>query len=274
MKRISEQARVEGIQQFIYGENGVGKSAWAGAAAGNRTIIVTTGNGAAVYRSKWWREKYRCDPFIEYIKLDDDPTLPRVLDNVRNTIENLLVKENRDQWDALVLDDINDIRVAARMKAIELNGFSGRSQTYGKGKEKGGKMHGYYLPTISDFGTEMGITDNFLRQLTDGMREERKHLFVCGHQRLYRKEGSNVVVATKPLVTGTDTPDSLPGIFDNVWYMRVVGTGTNTKREIITDAQEGIMAKTRWSGLFKPTERDLEASTMLERIMKWQVEGT
>lgn len=270
LTKLSEDKRIEGTQSFIYGANGVGKTGWS-AACSDRTIVVTDRNGKATLKSKWWKEKYKCDPFIVEISPDDTPSAPKFYDKLRNLVDGFLAKDTRDTWDNLVLDDLNSIRMAARNKAIELNGLTGRSKT--SGNMQSGKFKDIILPTIADFGTEMGLVESFLRQLTDGLREENKNSFVHAHERFYRSK-DGVILSTKPLLTGVDSPDSIPGIFDLVWYMRVVGTGSNTKREFVTDTESGIMAKTRWGGLFKNPERDISSAEVIRRITKWQVEGT
>ena len=268
--KLSQDKKIEGTQVFLYGANGTGKTAWA-AAAGDRTIVITTRNGIATLKSKWWREKYGVDPFIQEMKPDDSPTAPKFFDSMRNLIDGFLAPDKINEWDTIVLDDLNELRIAARNKAIELNGLAGRSKTHGNAQS--GKFKDILLPTVADFGTEMGLVDAFLRDMTAGLREEGKNSIVCAHERLYRKEGSNTIVAVKPLLTGTDTPDAIPGIFDLVWYLRTVGSGSNTKREFVTDSEGGVMAKTRWSGLFKNPERDIESADVLARILKWQKEG-
>lgn len=270
MKKLSERTHREGTTMLLYGESGTGKTFWT-ASAGDRTIIITDKNGIITLRSPLFKKTVGTDPFLEEIEPDESPTHPKVFDKIRNMVDAFLEPSVIDQWDTLVLDDVNTTRIGARHKAVDLNMSLGRSKTGANASS--GKQKDIIIPTMADFGTEMGLVEMFLRELTEGVRSKNKNLIVCAHQRLYRKEGSNTIVATKPLFTGTDTPDAMPGIFDMVWYMRTVGAGSAVKREFVTENEGGILAKSRWGGLFKNPERDITAKQMFDRINKWQDEG-
>lgn len=269
LTRASQLTKIEGVQIFVYGANGVGKTAESAAVCGDRTVVITDGNGRATIRSKWWREKYKCDPIVLEVKADETPTIPKLFDNLRNMTDELIDKHSSD-WDAIVYDDLNTLRLSARNKAVDLNGTKGKSQT--SNEAKSGKFKDIIIPAIQDFGLEMGLVESFLRETTTYLREAGKHCIINAHERLYTKEGTNTIYAIKPLLTGKDTPDTIPGIFDLVWYMRVIGSGQNTVREYITDTEAGIMAKTRWGGLFKQNERS-SLKDVVARIVKWQKEG-
>jgi hypothetical protein len=267
LKRISEDKHIEGTCMMLYGAAGTGKTFWS-AGAGDDWIVMTDRNGIITLKSKLFKDKVGTDPFIVELHPDDTPTMPKMFDALRNQIDSLLAPATKNDWSGIVIDDINSTRIAARNKAIELNGLSGKSKT--SGNAQSGKFKDIVIPTLADFGTEMGLVESFLRQMTDGLRSEGKNCIVCAHERLYRKEGTNNIIAVKPLFTGTDTPDAMPGIFDMVWYIRTVGTGANVKREFVTESEGGIMAKTRWGGLFKNPERDITAKEVFSRIHKWQ----
>lgn len=270
LKKLSDDKRIEGTQLFLYSENGAGKTFW-GAGAGDDWVFITDRNGITTLKSKLFKDKVGTDPFLMEIVHDESPTVPKMFDSLRNQIDMLLAPATKNDFRGIILDDLNALRIGARNKAIDLNGSLGRSKSAVNAQS--GKFKDILIPTISDFGTEMGLTDAFLRQLTEGLREEGKHSIVGAHQRLYRKQGDNTIVAIKPLLTGTDTPDSIPGLFDLVWYMRSVGSGSNVKREFVTEAEGGIMAKSRWGGMFKNIERDITAKEVFDRIDRWQKEG-
>ncbi len=271
LTRLSQDKRIEGTCMMLYGAAGTGKTFWA-AGAGDDWIVLTDRNGIITLKSKLFKDKVGTDPFIVELHPDDSPTMPKMFDTLRNQIDGLLAPATKNDWSGIIIDDINSTRIAARNKAIELNGISGKSKT--SGNAQSGKFKDIIIPTIADFGTEMGLVESFLRQLTDGLRSEGKNCIVCAHERLYRKEGTNNITAVKPLFTGTDTPDAMPGIFDMLWYIRTVGSGANVKREFVTESEGGIMAKTRWGGLFKNPERDVTAKQVFSRIHAWQTSSS
>lgn len=272
LSRISDDKKIEGTQIFIYGASGVGKTFTAGT-AGSDWVFITDNNGKATLKSKLFKEKVGTDPFLLEIIPDESPTAPKMFDALRNQIDMLMAPATVNDFRGIIIDDINTTRIGARNKAIDLNGSLGRSKS--SVNAQSGKFKDILIPTMADFGTEMGLVESFLRQLTDGLREENKHSIVCGHERLYRNKGgdSSLITAIKPLFTGQDTPDAIPGIFDLVWYLRTVGSGSGTKREFLTDSDGGILAKTRWGGLFRTTERDITMKQVIDRIELWQKEG-
>lgn len=251
LQRLSEKEPSRGVQLFLYSENGAGKTFW-NASAGDDWVFLTTGNGIATLQSKLFKERVGTNPFVLELEKDPSPTNPKAFDAARNKLDWLLAPTQKDSWKGIIIDDINDIRIGARTKAVDLNSSLSRSKT--SVNAQSGKFKDIIIPTQSDFGTEMGLVETFLRELTDGLRSYDKHSIVCAHQRLYRNKGSNDIIGIKPLLTGTDTPDILPGIFDMVWYLRVAGRN----REMVTEPEGTIMAKTRYGGLFKPVERITE----------------
>jgi len=272
LKRVSEDTRIEGTQVFIYGGSGVGKT-YAAASAGSDWVLITDRNGLITVKSKLFKDKIGTDPFLLELVPDESPTQPKMFDAIRNQIDMLMAPATKNDFRGIIIDDINSTRIAARNKAVDLNGTLGRSKSGVNAQS--GKFKDIIIPTMADFGTEMSLVESFLRQFTDGMREEGKHSIVCGHERFYRNKAgdANLVSMIKPLFTGQDTPDAIPGIFDLVWYLRTVGSGAATKREFLTDSEGGILAKTRWSGLFKTTERDITMKEVFDRIELWQKEG-
>jgi hypothetical protein len=273
LKKLSEDKRIEGTQAFLYGAAGSGKT-FAAASAGSDWVFITDRNGIATLKSKLFKDKVGTDPFILEITPDESPTHPKMFDAIRNQIDMLMAPANVNDFRGIIIDDINSTRIGARNKAIDLNGTLGKSKSAVNAQS--GKFKDILIPTVADFGAEMSLVEGFLRQLTDGLRSEGKHSIVCGHERLYRNKSgdANLISAIKPLFTGTDTPDSIPGLFDLCWYIRAVGSGSNTKREFVTDSEGGILAKTRWGGLFRPVEREITMKYVFDRIEKWQREGT
>ena len=270
LKKLSEDNTPAGVQMMLYGGSGRGKSFWS-AGAGSDWVFMTDRNGVLTLKSKLFKEKVGTDPFLIELKPDESPTRPTLFDSIRNQVDMLLAPETKNDFRGIIIDDINTTRIGARNKAIDLNGASGRSKTAVNAAS--GKFKDILIPTMSDFGTEMGLVESFLRQLTAGLRDEGKHSIVCAHERLYRNKDSNTIVAVKPLFTGADTPDAMPGIFDLVWYIRTVGAGANVKREFVTDDEGGVMAKSRLGGLFKNPERDITAKQVFDRAELWLKEG-
>ena len=272
LKKLSEDKTLDGTQAYLYGASGVGKT-FAAASAGDDWVLFTDRNGIATVKSKLFKEKVGTDPYVIEVIPDESPTKPKLFDSIRNQIDMLMAPETKNDFRGIIIDDINTTRVGARNKAVDLNGTLGRSKSGVNAAS--GKFKDIIIPTMADFGSEMSLMEAFLRQLTEGLRSENKHSIVCGHERIYRNKAgdANVISAIKPLMTGADTPDMIPGLFDLCWYVRAVGAGSGAKREFVTESEGGILAKTRWGGLFRHVERDITMKEVFARIDKWQLEG-
>ena len=74
------------------------------------------------------------------------------------------------------------------------------------------------------------------------------------------------LISTSPGFTGQTAPDDIPGLFDNVFYAEVVGGGDNRSYKCTTVGTEILVAKTRWSGVFKTTEMNPNFLNFVKRI--------
>jgi hypothetical protein len=78
---------------------------------------------------------------------------------------------------------------------------------------------------------------------------------MTAHERISFKEkgtitGPDVVDKIRPGFTGRTFPDSIPGMFDLVWYTQVIGGGERAIYRVRTEGDVGLVAKTCYNGLF------------------------
>lgn len=256
---------------LLFGAAGRGKTFWA-AGVSDRTVIITDGNGISTLRSPMFKEKVGTDPMILEISPDKDPLSPTAFDQIRNLIDALFA-DNINDFDTLIIDDIDFTREAAMAKGIVMNKLANRSKTAENNRsQKFGNIMMISF-TESDYQTEMRLVDGFLLQTTDACRAAGKNLIINAHERYMRKEddkGNEYIYRISPLFTGRNTADNIARYFDLVWYIRTVGTGSNVKREFVTDSEGALDCKTRWGGLFRNPERDITAKDVFGRIKAWQ----
>lgn len=276
--RLSDRTQVEGTCMLLYGAAGRGKTFWASSANGDRTVVVTDGNGITTMKSPDWKERNPgVNPILLEVQSDKDPLQPRAYDFIRNLVDSLFT-DNKDEFDTLVIDDIDFVRESAMGKGIVMNsqGDKPRSQTANNNRsQKFGNIM-MISQTQGDYQTEMRLVDGFLQQLTDGCRREGKNLIICAHERTIRKKderGNEYVYKVNPLFTGVDTPDNIARYFDMVWYIRTVGTGSNVKREFITQSEGAYDCKTRWGRLFPNPLREVTSQYVFNRIKHYQETG-
>lgn len=268
---LKDDTQKESTIALIYGGAGSGKTWWAASAP--RPVVFTDRNGLVTLKSKGWRSAHpNANPQIVRLNMDETPLNPRAFDQIRNQMDQLFSKENLDTFDTIIIDDIDFARTAARNKAVVLNGLDGRSKTSSMERQNP-MFKDVFLLKRQDFGTEMGLVDNFLLELTSGCREYSKNLIVCAHELRSMKQddkGNNFLESVKPLFTGQKTPDNITRYFDIVWYLHTIGAGSAIKREFVTDKESYYPCKTRWSGLFKNPERDVTAAQVFQRIDEYQ----
>lgn len=272
LHKVSERKEYKGTCMLLFGAAGRGKTFFS-ASAGDRTVIITDGNGEATLHSPIFREKVKTDPYIVKINGDPSPSKPTAFDAIRNVIDDLF-SDNKDDFDTLVIDDIDFVRESSMTKGIFLNGLINRSKTSANMRSPAWKD--IIIQSQADYATEMRLVDSFLQQLTEVCRNEGKNLIVNAHERFIRKEndkGEEYLAKITPLFTGRDTPDNVARYFDLVWYIRTVGAGSNVKREFVTEPEGPLDCKTRWGGLFRNPERDLTAKQVFDRITTYQMTG-
>lgn len=273
LHKLSERTKVEGTCMLLFGAAGRGKTFWASGA--DRAIIITDGNGISTLRSPDFKRLVNTDPVLIEISPDKDPLRPTAFDQTRNLIDELFTN-NLNDFDTLILDDVDFIREAAMAKGIVMNGLGKRSQTAANNRsEKFGNIM-MISQTEGDYFSEMRLVDGFLQQTTDACRSAGKNLIINAHERYVTREdekGNEYIFKVNPLFTGRQTPDNVARYFDLVWYLRTIGTGSNVKREFVTANEGALDCKTRWGGLFKNPERDITAKQVFSRIKTFQLEG-
>ena len=258
-QRLSAMPFAESLTMLIFGGSGTGKTYFAGT-AGSRTLFINIGAGMATLQAPDFTDKYKVDPLVVTIPIGMESH-----DTITDTLD-YYIQSKSDEFDTIVIDDASSLNKSAMYKAIQVNSDLNKSQTLANYKSLG-----EIVPGIQDYGEEMNIVADFLRQYTEIAKGANKHLIVTAHERLtYRKaqkpNDPPTLVKIRPAFTGQTFPDQVPGYFDEVWRLTVVGRGASLRHRITTQPSEILTAKSRHGGVFKEEEQDLDFPTIVQRI--------
>lgn len=254
MPRLNEHHTHEGITTLLFGGSGTGKTFLAGS-AGDRTLIVAPSNGIATLKSPLFKQMVGSNPFLEVV--DEAPIVDVAtgFDKIEEVIDTYL-RTKRDEIDTIVVEDATSFRRMSMNKALELNMKLNRSKT-----QLATKAHEIVIPTVQDFGTEINLTEAFIIKYTQICKSLNLNFVMTAHERLafvqpVNSEGKTVIGAKsvlyscKPGFTGQTFPDSVTGLFDNIWHTEVGGSADRTFYRIRTQGDSITTAKTRTAGIF------------------------
>lgn len=266
MPRLSTLNLTDAITLLLYAAPGIGKTHFIGS-CGSRTLILTDLNGMATLQNPVFRAQYPdCDPIIEVIKPDEDPSkaalaYDQMVTIINNYIGNPVLLA---EIDTIVIDDVDFLRAQSMNKAVNINSLESRSQT----KTKIKSFH-LILPTQADFGTEMGLVEGFLANLASTCRTYQKNFIVCAHEKILwekdKKTKEEYPVKYIPHFTGKAAPEAIGDYFDLVFRMTRLGKEPSVLRKFQCHPDEKVAAKDRYS-VFRTMEDNLNWPKVVERI--------
>lgn len=244
LAKLSARPFNEALTQLIYGPSGCGKTYYLGT-AGPRNVIFNPGVGVTTLQSPAFLQRYPFDPWTIEI-----PDTARPFDYVCDSFE-WLVKNKRDAFDSISLDDFSAMSRFAMRKAIEINKDLGKTTTFETAKKYGGII----APQIADYGEEMSVLEWFLNEITVLAKAENFHLICTAHERITFGKPPKIgepapELKIRPGFTGQTFPDKIPAFFDEVWRMGVFGKGDNKKYQMTTQGNEKVQGKSRHGGVF------------------------
>lgn len=260
IQKLSALPFHESLTMLIYGPSGSGKTYFAGT-AGPRSVILNAGAGLTTLVSPAFRTKFPYDPYIINIPLVAQP-YDYLIDSVNWAVQNL-----RAEFDVMVFDEFTAIRRMAMRKALQINADLNKSDTESKMKKNRGVMS----PMIADYGEEMNVIAHCLDNITQLAKANNFHLLCLAHERITMGKAPSIgaprpEVKVRPGFTGETFPDAVPGYFDAVWRLEVLGKGANKVRRFTTDGNEKVQAKTRHGGVFSEFENNLTFPDVVQRI--------
>lgn len=272
-QQLNDLVRGESESFLIWGNAGSGKTFFIGT-AGSRTLIINNGLGMTTLQSPLFRAKYpNYNPIVVTLREKLGPrgiyNAATVHDAMCDTIDKAL-KEIPEKFDTIAIDDGSAMRRNAMNKAIELNLGTNKSKTSEQIVDK----YGVVIPAMQDYQTEMNIIEHFICSYADLAKQGNKHIIVTAHRRDSFAKAEKMgdapkLIKSSPSFTGVDkNPDGIAQYFDNVFYMEVVGGGSQRVYRCTTAGHEQLNAKTRWGGVFETVETNPDFLKFIERIRK------
>lgn len=239
----------EGLTFLLYGPTKSGKTHIAGT-FGSRSYYINIGNGFSTLLAPKFKsiyaKLYNNEPYNPIrVDLSGDDLYTQVVEATDYALDKI-----PEQWDTFVLDDASRLQDASMDKAIDVNYDTGKSKS--RDVERATKVR---VVGVQDFGTQMGIVDNYFSQLTDACKSMGKNLVVLAHEKRSYKTDKMVQILTdvEPLFTGNN---KITSYFDMVWNTSFIGAGEQVSYRARTSRTEIIEAGTRWGGVFPENFKD------------------
>lgn len=261
---------------LLYGMPGTGKTFAGGTMPGNVYFLLIGGrNELKPLRSPSFRDKYpekegcfaydwvtetrgsrgtfqeaeafdrACDLLDEALELDRKGEVPGI-----------------ESFDSVVIDN------ATMMGNVQMNKAMSINQLRSKGGSKALKRlreHNIVIPGDNDWMSKMSL----MTQFTDWLFSLDKHILFIAHEwretRTNRSDHTQTITSVRPLFTGKNRED-IPLMFDNVWRTTTSGGGRNQQFECQTVGDGTVLAKTRFGGVVRPTERDINLTELIARM--------
>lgn len=268
--RLSElPPPAECIIGMIYGDPGVGKSEFLASLNTNRAVLFTDMNGIVTLDRRRNRRVARLypnfDPYFEIIKPDESAATASAFNKLKDKLDEWFVPSRLSLFDWILVDDMTSTRRNAMFEAVKINGATDKSQTLSKSRA----MHDELLPTEADYGTEMGLIDGFIKDLTAACRAHNKNLFIAAHEKQLiikdKKTREETFRGVAPLFTGKQAPKAILGEFDLAFRMTRAGKGTLAQIKFQCHPDDVVAAKDRYS-VFANFEDQLTIPKVFDRI--------
>lgn len=248
---------------ILYGLGGSGKTFTAGTMPGNVYFIVFGGpNEIKTLMSADFRKKHPhkegklfFDYAVEEVGSRGHFKTATAFDQACDLLDEALELERKGdfQFDSVVIDSATGLRRYGMNKAMSVN--------YGiaKSKDKTAlarlRENNIIIPGDNDWMSEMSLTSQFM----DWVFRLEKHVCVCTHEYQSKKKdrasGDVTVESRMPLFTGNNR-ESIPTMFDNVWWVSPKETGRGIIAQVHTVATANTYGKTRMGGVLPPIIRD------------------
>ena len=272
MTKLNELSKAKTLSFLVYGDSGVGKTAFGGAAdVGGNTVIFNLGKTETTLTSNWFRQTYpKANPDI--IRISEDlverglHVNPQAFNKLCEELDRVLEDPTIN---IIVIDDLTGLSQISFNKAIFQN------KKYGKSRTLENAIETKSVPSrgIQDIGENIAVLNWFFHTYNNLCRDKNKHLIVLAHARkIYGKPanpkditGEPTLKKIIPMAPGKDTfaIGELPAYFDEVYYM-LISEGVN--RVLVTKGSGSILAKTSHEKELDKREVNQTFTSILRKI--------
>lgn len=257
IRTLGDRPKAEFISLLLFGPAKVGKTHQIGL-LGPRVLYICFSDADG---SETLKNFSGLDNMLQVIIPQGAGAYDKALLTINKALDTM-----NDKFDFIVIDEFTAFRRAGMWKAVDLNADEKKS----KSKGKRDRRDGIIMPTISDYGTEMNLTEHFIASAIEICAEEQKHFIAVAHERLtyYKAEGAPIsapdtLQRIRPAFTGKTAPDDIVAYFDAVLYMEVVNGNVHRMKTV---GDSVLVAGHRFGDVLKPIELRPDLSEIIERI--------
>lgn len=273
LQRLNEIPIGESIFGLFYGGAGTGKTFTLGT-AGDDSLYCNIESRLGTLQNPKFKAVHKFNPFVITVFEEPLPSggakaLVELTDKIKEAI-----KTNGNDFSKILVDGATALRRYAMNSALEVNLKSGKAGEKAQGARDKIKAvvkdFPYHDITVTDFGTEMRMTEAFIISMREYCQESGKHFFMTAHERIDYNKPARIgdeptVRKRRPGFTGQSFPDDIPGLFDLVWHFDTKEAGGKTLYYARTEGDDSLIAKT-CIGDFKPTEFNPNIQSIIKNV--------
>lgn len=236
MPNVRDWKHGDSFQALVYGRSGSGKTFGAGTFP--RPLFMDFDRGIATLRNPAFVAKYGVRD-ITYEQFVETHTTKGGVVSQHEAFDKAflfyerMMKDHSGDFDTWVIDTATTLSEIALNKALIFMGQSKLSQTHAIAMTQG-----VVVPKIQDYGAERSLVEQFISMVKNSGKNT---VVLCHEKELY--EG-DTVVGRVPLLTGKGV-EAVCLQFDEVYNLQTVKKGTETRRQVVTEAVGRNMAKSR-----------------------------
>ncbi len=168
-------------------------------------------------------------------------------------------------FDSLVVDGSTGLRGLAMNKSMQITYDTAKSTD--KTSMKKYRDYGIVTPRDNDYFGEQSLIWKFVSWCFSLDKHFNLITHVWKETKADRATRESIVTSRQPAFTGKQR-DSIPTLFDNVWYFESTGGKRSTVYEARTQGDDIINARTRFGGVISAVYRDVDFADAIEKFQQ------
>ena len=174
-----------------------------------------------------------------------------------------LDRSGEASFDSLVVDGSTGLRGLAMNKSMEITYAT--SKNVDKSSMKKFRDHGIIIPQDNDYFGEQSLIWKFVNWCFSLDKHFNLITHVWEATKQNRATRESTILSLKPSFTGKQR-DSIPTLFDNVWYFSTSGGKKSMQYEAQTQGDEIVEARTRFGGVVPVLYRDVNYEDAIKKF--------
>lgn len=265
----------ERSKYLSFGEMGSGKTFAAGTMPGRIYVLcIGGGNEVITLMSPDFKQKHpekngliTWDSVKESLGKRGIFTKPTGYDAACDLLDVALELDRKEEvlFDSLVVDGSTGLRGFAMNKSMQITYDT--AKTADKTSLKKMQEHGIVTPRDNDYFGEQSLIWKFVNWCFSLDKHFNLITHVWKESKTDRASRESTVTKRQPAFTGKQR-DSIPTLFDNVWYFETSGGKRSTVYEARTQGDEVVQARTRVGGVLPAVYRDVDYTDATKKFLE------